>query len=128
MEKKTRLQYATEYITSHKKACKFEDILNYVKSKLELTDEQILEIIGDFFMELTEEPSIINVGDNKWTLRDKFKYEELNPNGYEDDTDDENNEDRDEEEEDGVDFEQEDENTDTSNPDAVDNEETNEEM
>ena len=110
MAKKTRIEYAIEYISKRKKPSNYFDILDYVQSKLQLTDEEKQKIIAVLFLELSQEPTVIHIGNNMWNLSSRVNetidiveaFDSDSSSGDED-YDDDNDEELDYEDEDNSD-------------------------
>lgn len=66
---------AYNYLLKKKKAKSFYDIWNNVIEELEITNPE--EIISFFYTNLTLDSRFVNVGENKWDLRERLPFEKV---------------------------------------------------
>lgn len=90
------IKYAVEYISNRKRDSKFIDVFDYVKKKMGLSEDEAMEVIGEFFTDLSLCPEVIDLGDNVFTLRNRVSYEKIKPTIEEDDEEDSEEEEEDE--------------------------------
>ena len=108
-ENESKTDIAYRLLLKRKKEVGFYELWNLVKKELAkvLTEEQMANIDEDisfFYTNLTLDGRFFQVGDNKWNLRDRIKYEDIekrmsNYDIYNDDSVEESEEDDKEDEE-----------------------------
>lgn len=73
VEKMSMLDTAYE-LMSDKKAMLFSTLWNAVCKKLNLSSEEAKKRIANFYTQLSLDGRFVALGNNRWCLRDKLKY------------------------------------------------------
>jgi len=76
MAKKSMLEIAFE-IMQDKKTISFSTLWSSIVKKLELTDEEANSKIGNFYTQLSLDGRFVALGNNKWSLRDRLKFDQI---------------------------------------------------
>ncbi len=74
---KPMLEIAYDVIVKHKKPVPFAKIWETVVLTRKFTPEQAEARVADFFSDMTLDDRFINIGDNKWDIKSRRKFEEV---------------------------------------------------
>lgn len=74
----TMIEVAKAVLDKHTDVMHFNDILNEVAAYLELSDEEIEDVMGTFYTDLNTEGSFISLGNNTWGLRAWYPVDSIN--------------------------------------------------
>lgn len=91
MSKKSLLDVAYEVISNLQEPVKFQDLWVKVNEEQETDSKEMEGKIGKFYTNLLTDGRFVNLGDNTWDLRDKYKFDKVHidmGNCYSDDEDD----------------------------------------
>lgn len=69
------IELAFKFLSEQDQPCSFSDIWNYVVSEAKLSEEDAKRKIGTFYTNLMIDGRIVTIGDNKWDLRTRQKFE-----------------------------------------------------
>lgn len=76
-EKNSMSDCAYNYLSKKKKAKSFYEIWDNVVAELEISEEEQNEVISYFYTNLTLDSRFVNVGENKWDLRERLPFEKV---------------------------------------------------
>jgi DNA-directed RNA polymerase subunit delta len=72
------IDMAYEIIKEEKQPVEFYDLWNRIVELKGYNEEQIDENESVFYTNITLDGRVINVGDNRWDLRERHKFEDVN--------------------------------------------------
>lgn len=74
-QKKSMIDEAYAIVKGDPKVFTFKELYDLVALNLEMSDEQKMKNIGEFYTELTIDGRFVALGDNTWDLRERHTYE-----------------------------------------------------
>lgn len=77
MTKRSTLDVAYEAIKNRGSAYPFLELWNEVSEKQEFTSEEKLNLLSQFYTNITLDGRFVNVGDNTWNLREKLRSDQI---------------------------------------------------
>lgn len=77
MTKRSTLDVAYEAIKNRGSAYPFLELWNEVSKKQEFTSEEKLNLLSQFYTNITLDGRFVNVGDNTWNLREKLRSDQI---------------------------------------------------
>lgn len=75
--KQSMLDVANELLGKKKKPVSFVKLWEEVSTMCKLTEFQCEEYIADFYTDISLDGRFVNLGDNKWDLRARHKFNEV---------------------------------------------------
>lgn len=64
-------------IMQEKKTISFSTLWSSITKKLELSEEEANSKIGNFYTQLSLDGRFVALGNNKWSLRDRLKFDQI---------------------------------------------------
>ena len=108
IENESMTDVAYSILKSSKKIMSFYDLWDKVVMKLQLSsEEEANDLISYFYTNLTVDGRFVNVGDNKWDLRERVPYDKVHIDMneiYQEDEEEEDEEEIDDDEYDDDDY------------------------
>lgn len=74
---KSLLDYAYDYISSHKEAVTFASIWEYVVSAAGLSEEEAQKRVSRFYTNLMLDGRFVTLGENLWDLRSSHTFDKV---------------------------------------------------
>lgn len=68
--------YQTALSNFGNKEFSFEDLLSAVSKQYSYTNEYLSKILGSLYADLLLDQRFVNIGDNKWTLKENLSFED----------------------------------------------------
>ncbi len=99
MEKKTPIQIVIDFMSKKKKPVAFSEIVELLRSKQLVKEEEFDEFINNFYDEMSFNAEFAFLGDNMWALANKVDFNDIKRAEYDEEDDNTDMIDSEEEEE-----------------------------
>jgi len=80
MKDESMISAAERILEAEPRALKFAELWEKVKKELEIDPLEAERRIGHFYTDLSMAEVFVNVGENTWDLRKRYKYDDAHPN------------------------------------------------